>query len=258
MKNPWILVDYLVHRVSSLYRRGSGQLPEDFRLYILNDIVNEADFDKIENRRMLLENDATKLMAADFGAGSKSRKANRTIGDITRMTAVNPHFGRLLYRMTHFYKPSMIIELGTATGISTFYLAAGNPGAELITVEGNSQLAALASRNFRRSKFKNITVINSSFDDVLQQLVNYMGRETFVFIDGNHTADATLRYFNAFAGSGKNPVLVFDDINWSSEMRSAWRQIRSQVKSGIIIDLFYMGIYFDRPDLPFQLIRINY
>ncbi len=207
---------------------------------------------------MLLENDTTRVIAADFGAGSRVKKTNRTIGDITRMTGVNPHFGRLLYRMTNFYKPSMIIELGTATGISTFYLAAGNPNAEVITVEGNSQLAALASKNFRRSKCKNITVINSSFDDVLQQLVNYMAGNTFVFIDGNHTRDATLRYFNAFADAGKKPVLIFDDINWSTDMRSAWRKIRSQAKTGIIIDLFQMGIYFDLPEEPLQVIRMKY
>jgi len=257
MKNPFLLIDYFVHRLSSLFLTGSGKFAEEFRANVLHDTGNYADFEKIENRRMLLLLDTTRVMPADFGAGTKGKKSNRTVGEITKMASIDPHFGRLLYRMTLHYKPSLIIELGTATGISTFYLAAGNPNAELITVEGNSQLAALASKNFRKSQFKNITVINSSFDDVLQQLVGYITQNAFVYIDGNHTMDATLRYFEAFTASGKNPVILFDDINWSLDMRSAWKNIRSSAKSGILIDLYRMGIYFDN-ELPLQIIRMNY
>ena len=72
--------------------------------------------------------------------------------------------------------------------------------AEVITVEGNPHLAELASQNFRINRIKNITVINSSFDDVLPQLANYIKPGDLVYIDGNHTAEATWRYYYSFYG----------------------------------------------------------
>jgi predicted O-methyltransferase YrrM len=231
---------------------------EDFQINVLNDVTTNADFEKIEIRRSVLLQDSTPLPSVDFGAGSRKKNARRTIGDITDVASVNARYGRLLFRLARNYKPSHIIELGTAAGISTQYLATGNPLAEVITVEGNPSLAEVASRNFRINHIKNITVINSSFDDVLPQLARYIIPGDIVYIDGNHTAEATWRYYSAFTAAGKNPILVFDDINWSHEMRSAWRKIRAHASRGVIIDLFHMGICFNNLQVPRQIFRINY
>ncbi len=238
--------------------KGSGTFIDNFRINVLNDELPKSDFDKIENRRSILLKDSTTLPSVVFGAGSKKKRSNRTVGDITSIASVNDRYGRLLYRLARYYNPSHIIELGTAAGISTQYLAIGNPHAEVITVEGNPDLAEVASRNFRINRIKNITVINSSFDDVLPQLVKYIVPGDIVYIDGNHTAEATWRYFSAFTAIGKNPILVFDDINWSGDMRSVWKKIRSHATRGVIIDLFHMGIYFSNSQDPKQIFRINY
>jgi len=258
MNNLLYPIHLLVHRVKALYLKGSGNFIDNFRIHVLNDALAKSTFDKIESRRSILLQDSTILPSAVFGAGSKKKRSNRTIGDITRIASVNDRYGRLLYRLASYYSPAHIIELGTAAGISTQYLAMGNPHAEVITVEGNPNLAELASKNFRVNRIKNITVINSSFDDVLPQLVKYIVPGDIVYIDGNHTAEATWSYYSAFTANGKNPILVFDDINWSNDMRSAWKKIRSHITQGVIIDLFHMGIYFSNLQEPKQIIRINY
>jgi len=258
MNNLLYPINLLIHRLKAMYMHGSGTFIDNFHINVLNDAVMNDDFDKIENRRSHLMQDSTVLPTADFGAGSKKKGKGRTVGDVTRIASVKDRYGRLLYRLAKYYSPSRIIELGTAAGISTQYLATGNPAAEVITVEGNPRLAKVASQNFRMNRIKNITVINSSFDDVLPQLVNYINPGDIVYIDGNHTAEATWRYYSAFTATGKNPVLVFDDINWSHEMRSAWKKIRSHAVRGLIVDLFHMGIYFNNLQTPKQIIRINY
>jgi predicted O-methyltransferase YrrM len=251
-------INYLIHRIKALYLNGPDAFVENFQINIMNDALTNTDFEKIENRRSSLLLDSTLLPSVDFGAGSKKKPARRTIGDLTRVASVNNRYGRLLYRLARYYQPSRIIELGTAAGISTQYLATGNPKAEVITVEGNPNLAEVASRNFRINRIKNITVINSSFDDVLPQLANYLGPGDIVYIDGNHTAEATWRYYLAFAAKGRNSILVFDDINWSRDMRSVWKKIRSHATQGIIVDLFHMGIYFNNLQSPRQIFRFNY
>lgn len=258
MNNLLYAINLLVHRIKALYLSGSGTFFDNFNINVLNDTQANTDFEKIEERRSILLQDSTPLPAMDFGAGSKKKPGSRTVSDVTRIASVSDRYGRLLYRLAKHYQPLHIVELGTAAGISTLYLAAGNPLAEVITVEGNPNLAKVASKNFRTNRTKNITVINSSFDDVLPQLTNYIQPGDIVYIDGNHTAEATLRYYAEFTANGKNPILVFDDINWSNDMRSAWKKIRADAKQGLIIDLYQMGIYFSNLKSPTQIIRINY
>jgi predicted O-methyltransferase YrrM len=258
MDNLLYPINWLVHRIKALYLKGSGTFMDNFQINVMNDVLKNTDFERIENRRSILLQDSNPLPSVVFGAGSKKKRTNRSVSDITRIASVNDRYGRLLYRLARYYTPSHIIELGTAAGISTQYLATGNPHAEVITVEGNPDLAEVASRNFRINHIKNITVINSSFDDVLPQLTRYIGPGDIVYIDGNHTAEATWRYYSAFTAVGKNPILIFDDINWSQDMRSVWKKIRSHASQGIIIDLFHMGIYFSNLQVPRQIFRINY
>jgi predicted O-methyltransferase YrrM len=194
MNNLVYLINLLIHRVRAIFLHGSGTFIENFHINVLNDALMNADFEKIENRRSHLMQDPTLLPSADFGAGSKRKRKSRTVGEVIRIASVKERYGRLLYRLAKYYNPSRIIELGTAAGISTQYLATGNPAAEVITVEGNPRLAEVASQNFRINRIKNITVINSSFDDVLPQLANYIKPGDIVYIDGNHTAEATWRY----------------------------------------------------------------
>jgi len=80
-----------------------------------------------------------------------------------------------------------------------------------------------------------------------------------IFVDGNHTYKATVRYFNAFKGIHCNSIImIFDDINWSNDMLRAWKKIRNSSNTGIIIDLYRMGIIFKFPGLSEQYLQIFY
>lgn len=177
---------------------------------------------------------------SDFGAGSRKPR-NTSFSIKARQISVNPVFGLFLYRIALRHKPHTIIELGTAFGISTMYLSAGNPDARVITVEANPQLASMASSAFVAYNFSNITVLNKTFEDSLQELRPLISRGTLVFIDGNHTYEATMNYFSFFSGAG---ILVFDDIRWSYGMKKAWRTIRKSPRCRKAVDLFMMGIVF--------------
>ena len=68
----------------------------------------------------------------DFGAGSHvNDNKTRKIKDVAKNSAKNAKFGKLIYRITQFYKPKNILELGTSLGISTLYLAKANKDTRL-------------------------------------------------------------------------------------------------------------------------------
>src|SRR5690606_38570422 len=95
----------------------------------------------------------------------------RSISSIARHAAKPPKFGKLLYRMVNYYKPSSILELGTSLGVSSCYLQLGNPDAEMITLEGSPAIAAEAGKNFQQLQLPSIKQVVGNFDDTLEDVL---------------------------------------------------------------------------------------
>jgi len=257
MKSFRFIFDLLIHGVTAPFGPKPDHFLPGFYSHVLRDSTDCSDFNIIENIRSGLVRDSTPLSDFNFGAGTRNRQ--RTVGATIRVSSVSARYGRLLYRLAAWHRPSQVIELGTAAGISTLYLASGFREAEVITVEGHPQLASLAEDNFRKSGLKNVTVLNVPFETAISYMSRKLAPDALVFIDGNHTREATLKYFSALAGhSGIQTILVMDDINWSPGMRSAWQMIRKKTSSGIFMDLFLMGMYFSNSRSPAQFIRVTY
>jgi predicted O-methyltransferase YrrM len=120
-------------------------------------------------------------------------------------------------------------------------------------------LAAAAEVHFREMGLSQIQVINQTFDEALPVLIKDLQPGALIFIDGNHTREATLRYFNTFSQvPGIRPIIILDDVNWSEEMQEGWKTIYSGIREGLCIDLFHMGIYFSEPSQIPHFIRMNY
>ena len=65
----------------------------------------------------------------------------------------------------------------------------------------------------------------------------------YLFIDGHHDRDATIRYFrDAATHLADHAVVIFDDISWNDGMREAWRTIRQDHNICTSVDLGPMGI----------------
>jgi predicted O-methyltransferase YrrM len=74
-----------------------------------------------------------------------------------------------------------------------------------------------------------------------------MPRVDYAYIDGNHSFQPTLHYFDTLMPKlHPNSVLVFDDINWSEEMKNAWAVIKNHKNVSVSIDIFALGIVFFR------------
>lgn len=221
---------------------------------VLNDREPYACYPQIEVLRRVLLNDDRVIQVEDFGAGSRVNPTNeRKIADIASSALKSKKFGRLLFRMAHRYQPKTILELGTCFGVTTAYLANGNKNAEVLTMEGAAAIADVARHNFSELSLLNIDLIQGNFDDTLPLLLeqlNAAGKSLdFVFIDGNHRQEPTLRYFNAMLPLlNEDSVVIFDDIHWSQEMEDAWHAIQRDPRVTLSLDLFFIGIVFFRPE----------
>ena len=162
------------------------------------------------------------LILKDLGAGSKSIKSSRsTINTLTKKVQSRPEKAQILFRVVSFFQKKNILEIGTSLGLTTAYLSKANKDGKVTTIEGDPKVSSLAQKNFKTLKLKNIELINQPFDQIIPQLLK--NKFDLIFFDGNHSKEATLRYFYWLAEqANEDSIFIFDDIYWSNEMKQAW------------------------------------
>ena len=203
-------------------------------------------------RKLLLENKDT-IEVTDFGAGSMVFKNNtRRIYDIAKTAGISKKRAQLLFKITKYFQPDTILEIGTSLGLATVAMHLGNPNAKITTLEGCPNTIVVTKNLFQVSSFKfqidNINFTNTEFSSYLKK-VPPLGDRGLIYFDGNHSKQATLDYFNLLLPTITNEtVWIFDDIHWSNEMEEAWKIIKENPKVTVTIDTFQWGIVFFRQE----------
>ncbi|MEN9697651.1 MAG: hypothetical protein RLZ56_1072 [Bacteroidota bacterium] len=210
--------------------------------------INQADFEKIEQRRADLQKDKTLVQVWDRGAGSRQSKKNaRAISAIAKSALKPKKYSQLLYKIASTFQPSAILEMGTSLGITTSYLAIAIPGTQVVTMEGAPNIAAIARKNFEALALSNINLVEGDFNESLPKYLANKESVGLVYVDGNHRYAPTVEYFlQLIEKSNDETVLIFDDIHWSAEMEKAWDFIKQHPSVTLTIDLFFIGLVFVR------------
>lgn len=248
MLNLRFAKDYVLHRLKGKTRHGVHS-PFVYRLIdrVIYDFNSKKVYTEVENIRKELLNDARIITVTDLGAGSHvNNNRQKKVGDIARNALKPPKLAQLLYRLTADWQPRNIIELGTCLGTTTVYLQKAAPNAKVYTLEGCPETAKIAAGTFDNGGIA-IGPIVGNFDDTLPGVINDLPELDFVFVDGNHQKDATLKYFEwCLPKVHDNTMLIFDDIYWSEGMKEAWDEIKSHPQVTVTVDLFWIGLVFFR------------
>ena len=250
MFNLTFVKDYLLFWFKAKNRHGLHS-PFVYRLVdsIIYDFSAKKVYGEIESKRTELLNDTRIITVTDLGAGSHlNNNRQKKISSIARNALKSPKLAQLLYRFVADLKPTNIIELGTCLGITTMYLQKGAPSAKVFTLEGCPATAGIAAESFNKTGLQNIELITGNFDVTLPGVIEKADKLDFVFVDGNHQKEATLKYFEwCLPKVHENTLLIFDDIYWSEGMKEAWETIKAHPRVTITIDLFWIGLVFFKP-----------
>jgi len=231
----------------------------DFTTKVLNAENSHPDFEKIEQIRTEMLNSNAVIAVEDFGAVERE-KYTKKLSAIVQSAGKNAKYCKLLYRIIDFYQPQICLELGTNTGISSMYQALGlKPESHLFTVEGSTALAEIAKHNLDKLGIDNTQVVIAKFNDILPNMLSKLQRIDYAFIDGNHTKTATIEYFEQILPyCHGQTILIFDDINWSSGMQTAWHTIKDHPAVKATVDLYFMGIVFFNESLTKQEFTLRF
>ncbi len=242
--------DYLKHQFTAKTRHGTHS-PFVYKLAdeVIYDFSEKNTYKGIEAQRKKLLADQRQITVTDLGAGSHLNK-NRTkkVAQIAKNALKSPRLAQLIYRLAADHKANDLIELGTCLGITTAYLSKAAPQANILTIEGCPQTAEVAYQNFNELGLENIELQVGNFNDMLPKAIEERQHLDFVYIDGNHTKEATLNYFEwCLPKITEDTLLIFDDIYWSEGMKQAWEQIKNHPKVTVTVDLFWIGlVYFKK------------
>lgn len=207
----------------------------------------KAAYPAIENLRKQLKKNQELITIEDHGAGSRIHSSKeRSVSELVKVASIDKKHGQLLAQIIQHYNIQKVIEFGTSMGIGSAYLA--QHAKELVTVEGDEATYLKAKDHLQQLELTNVQLKRQLFDDFIaeQAEVKDVG---LVYIDGNHSYEATMNYFEYFSDQLNNEAfLVFDDIRWSEGMQKAWQEITASKKINVSIELMRMGIVVKRKE----------
>lgn len=249
MFNIRFALDYLRYRLKAKTRHGLHS-PFVYRLVdnVIYDFHAKKVYPEVEGIRQGLLNDDRLITITDLGAGSHVNNDRRKrIGDIAKNALKPPKLAQLLYRLVADQQPENIIELGTCLGTTSIYLQKAAPNAKVYTLEGCPETANIAKESFAKAGLNDIELITGNFDNTLPGVIDRLDKLDFVFVDGNHQKDATLKYFEwCLPKVHDETLLIFDDIYWSEGMKEAWAEIKAHPQVTVTVDLFWIGLVYFR------------
>lgn len=213
---------------------------------------------RIERLRAELEGSEETVEVVDYGAGTPDADRSRTemsnglvtsqtVGEVCRSSSTPPLWGRFLFALVRELRPRACLEMGTCIGVSAAYHAAAlrlNGSGHLVTLEGAGSLAGIARQTLARLGLESVAEVREGrFADTLSGAIEVHGPFGLVFVDGHHDGRATLDYCAAVSPAlGPDGLVVFDDIDWSPGMASAWSAISSAPNVRLAVDMGPVGV----------------
>ena len=211
----------------------------------------KAEIDKIRNLRGKLyiskeQIDIIEGYNAPESHYDKLYLSSTTVGSVTSISSMPSSWAIILYQVIREFKPTTCFEMGTCVGISGMYQALAlkfNHNGSLTTFELSPSKVNIAINNFKELDFNNVETVCGKFQDTLKEKLLEKQPIDYIFIDGHHDGEATMKYFKlVLPYLSDNAIIVFDDINWSKSMKNTWNIIKKNNQLLFTLDLIRLGI----------------
>lgn len=228
--------------------RSSSPFVQSFINEVLRNNRHYYSLGKIIALRERLKQDLRIVNHTDFGAGSKMGSKEKTVSSFVKSSASDKKKGEILFNLARHTRAKTILELGTNVGLGAAYLASANSHSRVESIEGCPQLCEVARHALSVIDIKNVNISAGKFSKLLIPICEKLEKIDLAFIDGDHTYEGTLSYYESISPYlHEHSVVVFDDIYWSDGMTKAWNKIKKQPEVILSIDAFKLGfVFFDK------------
>jgi predicted O-methyltransferase YrrM len=196
------------------------------------------EFDLIEARAAASEQEGPKPLWEGYKQARKYPRAilgSRTSNQVRSSSMMGCFFSWLAAARA----PNLIVEFGTAFGVSGMYWLAGlkQMGGELLTFEPNRVWAEIARVNLQTIKDDQVVTVGTFEDEIGK---NIGSRKIGIgFIDAIHTSDFVNRQLEVLLDyTEPGAIILLDDIGFSNDMKNCWNDIsvRPDVSASATLD----------------------
>lgn len=160
---------------------------------------------------------------ADSNVGGETRKPEAV------RTAVL--MGEMYSWLVQRWKPEIVVEFGTAFGVSGMYFLAGleiNGRGRLLTFEPNEVWRPMAVRCLSAISGR-YTSVSGTFEENVDKILANGERIDLAFIDAIHTSAFVRPQLEiVVARCSDRALIILDDINFSDDMRKCWHEVSRQ------------------------------
>jgi predicted O-methyltransferase YrrM len=159
-------------------------------------------------------------------AGNNTRGPTRFPDDVRTANAT----GNLYTFLVRERKPNVVVEFGTAFGVSGMYFLAGieaNGKGNLLTFEPNDIWAKLARNNLLQISDRFNLIVGTFEENIAHALPRHQSID-MAFIDAIHTKEFVIPQLEIVVSKSSNrAIIILDDINFSPNMMECWREVAS-------------------------------
>lgn len=124
--------------------------------------------------------------------------------------------------------PKIVVEFGSAFGVSGMYFLAGleqNNNGLLLTFEPNASWASVAKRNLSQigSRF---SLVTGTFEQNIAHSLPQGKAIDLAFIDAIHTKSFVITQLElVISNSAPGAIIILDDINFPGDMNECWELV---------------------------------
>jgi len=164
-------------------------------------------------------------------ATDRRHAADQTVAQRCVAVSLPDEDGRVLYQLARQRGAARVIEMGTAFGVGTRYLAAGmadggaGQSASLWTIEADEPRQQIACAQLGElDRF--VRPLPGAVEEQIPRIGNEADTFDLVFIDALHTFDATWGYYELIRRYARGTTFcIFHDVNSSWDMARVWSRI---------------------------------
>lgn len=149
----------------------------------------------------------------------------------------------LLFRLVNEIQPSVLLEIGTSSGLSSLYMSSVGQSVRCITLDTVNPV-----NNFADKLLGNSVNVEFHVGDSIQNLSSILESLRgidFIHLNYPHANDSTFEM--CLTKVHHHTIMVVDGIHASGAMEEWWKKTVNDERVGITFDLYSLGlVFFDK------------
>ncbi|GHV06074.1 O-methyltransferase [Bacteroidia bacterium] len=233
-------------------RRGFG-VHSPFMFHLITEVIGERrlyyryyDIELI--RQQLLLKEDTIVLPSNSGTG--------TIAKVVEREGIRPKRGALLFRLTNYFQPDRILQIGPTTGLSTLYLSSYKPELTCVSLETIPEYTPISRWVYEKGARTAIDLQAGDCQTTLPPALERLGKVDFVYFNTWSETSPLWLFDTCLKYAHNETVFVFEGIRVNKQMRVFWETVCEHPEISTSIDLYSTGIVLFNKNLHKQNYRI--